>query len=83
MFYLLLYFQFEVNLYRPIPLFFNTLALNCHQHQQQNFVTIAGSDINQDAQVYLLYEIPITLLAKRFNDNKCEKLSIAVKRFFF
>ena len=55
-------------LLRPIPLVFNSYALTQHQSpQHHNCLVVAGSDINVDAQVYLLYEMPTSMLAKRFN----------------
>jgi hypothetical protein len=46
---------------------------NQQQQQQQNvgnllgnFVSVAGADINTNSQVFLLYEIPTYLLARRF-----------------
>ena len=49
-------------LLRPIPLVFNSYGLT-----HNTCLAVAGSDINLDAQVYLLYEIPTSLLARRFN----------------
>jgi hypothetical protein len=51
------------SLYRPIPLVFNSYLMT-----QNNFIAVAGSDISLNAQVFLLYEIPVTLLARRFTD---------------
>ncbi|RNA00525.1 MDS1 and EVI1 complex locus EVI1-like, partial [Brachionus plicatilis] len=60
-------------LLKPIPIMFSqTFAY----HNQ--FVTSAGSDINLDAQVYLLYEVPVTLLARRFINNKSDHIKIMV-----
>ena len=45
-----------------------------------------SSDINLDAQVYLLYEMPTSLLARRFNYEKCEtfyKIQVKLASFFF
>ena len=50
------------SLYKPIAL--PALQTNNSLLPQQNdFISIAGSDINQTSQVYLLYEIPTDLLA--------------------
>ena len=46
-----------------------------------DFIAIAGSDINQSSQVYLLYEMSTDLLARRFviNETRCsEKLKLLV-----
>ncbi|CAF0708679.1 unnamed protein product [Brachionus calyciflorus] len=56
-------------LLKPIPITFS---------YQSQFIIMAGSDINLDAQVYLLYEIPIALLARRFRDNKFDNCKIMV-----
>jgi len=61
-------------LFRPIPLVFNSFGFS-----QNNFITVAGCDINLNSQVYLLYEMPTSLLARRFNDNKTDnKFNIMV-----
>lgn len=65
-------------LLKPIPIMFSqTFAY----HNQ--FVTSAGSDINMDAQVYLLYEVPVVLLARRFLYKKNDHVQIMVSQFFF
>lgn len=33
-----------------------------------SFIAFAGSEINVDSKVYLLYDVPMALLAKRFHD---------------
>jgi len=63
-------------LFKPIPLLLNThggvTSTMGSQVNGSNCVTVAGSDINLDAQVYLLYEMPTSLLARRFNYDKSE-----------
>ena len=63
-------------LFKPIPLLLNThgglTSTIGSQAHGSNCVTVAGSDINLDAQVYLLYEMPTSLLARRFNYEKSE-----------
>ena len=47
-----------------------------------DFVALAGSDISQSSQVYLLYEMPTDLLGRRFLANETrhsEKLKLLVK----
>ncbi len=62
-------------LYKPIPIVFNN-TLGLIQNYTNSFIAVAGTDIDLDSKVYLLYEIPISLLARRFNcftgknDNK-------------
>lgn len=63
----------STNLFKPIPLVFNTALFS-----QNNFVAVAATDINLNSQVYLLYEIPTSLLARRFDTNKNEKFKIMV-----
>ena len=60
-------------LYKPIPLGFNSYFFN-----QNELISIAGSNINADDKVYLVYEMPISVLAKRFDETKTEKLEISV-----
>ena len=61
----------QASLYRPIPLA-TGFSSGCYLYNQHSFfVSTAGCDISIDAQVYLLYEMSITLLAKRFN-RACE-----------
>ena len=63
-------------LFKPIPLLFNThtsamtTPIPMVNTQSDKCLAVAGSDINLDAQVYLLYEMPTSLLARRFNFNK-------------
>ena len=52
-------------LFKPTPIVFNTLSLI---QNYNNFIACAGSDIEFDAKVYLLYEIPTSLLARRFSN---------------
>jgi hypothetical protein len=74
-------------LFKPIPLLLNThggVTSTMGSAHGNNCVTVAGSDINLDAQVYLLYEMPTSLLARRFNYEKCENFyKIQVKLAFF
>ena len=68
-------------LFKPIPLIFNN---PCGLTQSANCLSVAGGDINLDAQVYLLYEIPTSLLARRFNYDQSENyLKIMVSSYFF
>ncbi len=53
-------------LYKPIPIVFNN-TLGLIQNYTNSFIAVSGSDIDLDAKVYLLYEIPLSLLARRFN----------------
>jgi len=39
------------------------------QLNQANFISTSGCDITQGARVNLLYEVPLALLATRFNDD--------------
>lgn len=55
---------------------FNTIS-----DYQNHFISVAATDINMDSQVYLLYEIPTTLLAKRFKKNNIDHLKIQVNCF--
>lgn len=45
---------------KPIPITPSSCAI------PSEYISIAGSDINSTSQVYLLYEVPTDLLAKRF-----------------
>lgn len=70
-------------LFKPIPLSASTTST---PYLPNDFITIAGSDINQTSQVYLLYEVPTDLLAKRFllNTNlERFKLMVMINRHFF
>ena len=61
----------QASLYRPIPLA-TGFSNSCYLYNQPSFfVSTAGCDISIDAQVYLLYEMSIALLARRFN-RTCE-----------
>jgi hypothetical protein len=74
-------------LYKPTPLSAQQSSTNSNNNYQTDFVTIAGSDINQYAQVYLLYEMSTDLLAKRFllNDSirNLEKFKLLVSYLTF
>ena len=74
-------------LYKPTPLSAQSSTnSNSSNNYQTDFVTIAGSDINQYAQVYLLYEMSTDLLAKRFllNDSRnLEKFKLLVSYLTF
>ena len=63
---------------KPTPLVFNSFLASA-QASSSSFVAVAGSDISKGAQVFLLYEIPVSLLARRFLDaNSSDKLQIMV-----
>ena len=52
-----------------------------YSHNNNNYLSaVAGNDININAQVYLLYEVPITLLATRFNylDRYMDDVSLKI-----
>ena len=69
------------NLYKPIPLAFNSIGF-----PQINIITVAGTNISLNAQAYLLYETPTTLLARQFNDpnnDPKEKLKLLVSYLLF
>jgi hypothetical protein len=61
-------------LFKPVPSFMNSLlAFNIQRQQQQQqhrfdnkYIAVAANDIQKNSQVYLLYDIPVSLLAKRF-----------------
>lgn len=69
----------------------NAATVNQQQQSPQPvFISFAGSDISMDSKVYLLYDIPMVLLARRFNTitsnefNKInEKLKISVCGFIY
>ena len=65
------------NLYKPTPLPVgqsSNSTNNSSTNLTYDFITIAGSDISQYAQVYLLYEMSTDLLAKRFILNNFRNL---------
>lgn len=67
-------------LYKPIPILFNSMVPSLAAAAGTSFVSFAGTDINLDSKVYLLYDMPTCFLARRFNDvNKLhEKFKIMV-----
>jgi len=85
-------------LFKPIPLLLNTygpshtastaMTIDMINTSHENkcpgqCVAVAGSDINLDAQVYLLYEMPTSLLARRFNFEKNENIYKIMVGLFF
>jgi hypothetical protein len=53
-------------MYKPMPtLMFDSYA-SAAMSGRSGLIATAGCDINANAQVYLLYEMPVTMLAKRF-----------------
>ncbi len=52
----------------PLEILNNTLNTEFHMNQT-DFISTSGCDITQGARVNLLYEVPLTLLATRFNEN--------------
>lgn len=71
-------------LYRPLTQHLTTSGTSLPQQQEANnfqlaanagiFVSAAGCDINVGARVNLLYEMPLTLLARRFDGGVSERL---------
>ena len=63
-------------LYRPLSHLVNTNHPEL-QHLTNNganiFVSTAGCDINFGARVNLLYEMPLTLLARRFDSSLSDR----------
>lgn len=79
-------------LFKPVPLaamFNQSSSSAAHSHILTQFVAVAGSDISQDAQVFLLYDMPIHLLARRFahaettHDKLKIMVSVSVKSFYY
>lgn len=70
-------------LYRPLTQHLPTSATNLPQLQEANnfqlaantgiFVSTAGCDINVGARVNLLYEMQLTLLARRFDSGVSDR----------
>ena len=73
-----------IAMYRPLALATTVSPDENNRHlEQSNFISNAGCDITIGARVYLLYEMPLTLLARRFNDSQninIDKFKILVSK---
>ena len=74
----------NTGVYRPNPLATSLLNKSTERFQlnQASFISTSGCDITQGARVNLLYEVPLTMLATRFNDNAGQNSSGDVTNTF-
>ena len=68
----------HTSLHKPVALpavsMTNNFNINSYPTSFNDFIALAGSDISQSSQVYLLYEMSTDLLARRFVLNETRSL---------